>query len=265
MSSTSMASRPAFEDDGDSDAELAAAITGSVVEGIGGFFWARGANMSGGTSHVVSVGGDIGLLWGLGYAELLDGDDDLFDIRTNRSLSIAGLAGSGLGMAFGSLTASRRPHTWGDIEVVRMSNFVGAATGLAIADLVSEEDNPLLIGSLAGSAAGLVLGDRFVRGVNLSAAQSILVDMGTLAGAALGMGIAYLATSDGSDESEAYTSAAALGAIGGGGATLVAVRRAAVKGDSRRGNLQIEFSPFALVAPPRSTQNPTAIQVRWSF
>ena len=253
-----------YEDEGNSDDELAAAITGSVLEGVGGFFWARGANMSGAKSHVVSVGGDIGLLWGLGYAELFDGDDDLFDFQTNRPLCISGLAGSGLGMALGSFTASRRPHTWGDVEVVRMSNFVGAATGIAIADLMSDEDDPILIGSLAGSAAGLVLGDRFVRGVDLSAAQSILVDTGTLAGAALGMGIAYL-VSDSSDESEGYTSAAALGAIGGGGATLLAMRRAAVKGDSRGGNLQIEFSPFALVAPPRSTQNPTAIQVRWTF
>ena len=252
------------EDEGDSDAAIAAAITGSVLEGIGGFFWARGANMSGGTAHTVSVGGDIGLLWGLGYAELFDGDDDLFDIETNRPLCIAGLAGSGLGMALGSFKASRRSHTWGDVEVVRMSNFVGAAAGLAVADLASDEDNPILIGSLAGSAAGLVLGDRLVRDVDLSAGQSVLVDTGAIAGAALGLGIAYL-LSNNSDESEGYTSAAALGAIGGGGATLLAVRRSAAKDDSRRGNLHLEFSPFALLAPPRTSQNPPALQVHWTF
>lgn len=253
------------EDQGDSDAATAAAITGSVLEGVGDFFWARGANLSGSTAHVIGVGGDIGLLWGLGYAELFDGEEDFWDIETNRPLCIAGLAGSGLGMAFGSFAASHRRYTWGDVEVVRMSNFIGAATGLAIADLVSDEDNPLLIGSLAGSAAGLALGDRFVRGVDLSAAQSILVDTGTIAGAALGLGIAYLVSSDGSDESEGYTSAAALGAIGGGGATFLAVRRAAARGDSRSGNLQVEFSPVALLAPHRSHQPPAAVQVRWTF
>lgn len=254
-----------IEDEGDSDEAIAAAITGSVVEGIGGFFWARGSNLAGSTAHTIGVGGDIGLLWGLGYAELFDGEDDFWDIGTNRPLCITGLAGSGLGMAFGSFSASHRRYTWGDVEVVRMSNYIGAATGLAIADLMSDKDNPLLFGSLSGSAAGLALGDRFVRDVDLSATQSILVDTGTIAGAALGLGIAYLVTSSGNDDSEAYTSAAALGAIGGGGATFLAVRRAALRGDSRSGNLQLEFSPFALLAPHRSSQNPPAVQVRWTF
>lgn len=254
-----------IEDTGDSDAAIAAAITGSAVEGIAGFFWARGSNLPGSTAHVISVGGDIGLLWGLGYAELFDGDGDFWDIETNRQLCIAGLAGAGLGMAFGSFSSSHRRYTWGDVEVVRMSNYVGAAAGLAMGDMVSDEDNPLLIGSLAGSIAGLALGDRLVRDVDLSAAQSILVDTGTLAGAALGLGIAYLVTSSNNDASEAYTSAAALGAIGGGGATFLAVRRAAARGDSRSGNLQLEITPLALLGPRRASHNPPAAQVRWTF
>lgn len=254
-----------IEDDGDSEAATAAAITGSVLEGIGGFFWARGANLPGSTAHAIGVGGDIGLLWGLGYAELFDGDDDFWDIETNRPLCIAGLAGSGAGMALGSFSASHRNYTWGDVEVVRMSNFIGAATGLAIGDLVSEEDNPLLIGSLVESAAGLALGDRLVRDVDLSATQSILVDTGAIAGAALGLGLAYLLTSDRNDESEGYTSAAALGAIGGGGATFLAVRRAAGRADARSGSLELEFSPFALLARQRAPHNAPAMQLHWTF
>jgi len=235
------------EDEGDSDNAIAAAIAGSVVEGIGGYLWARGSNLSGSTAHVISVGGDIGLLWGLGYVELLDGDDDFFDIATNRPLCIAGLVGSGLGVAFGRLTASRRPHTWGDVEVVRMTSFVGAITGLAIADLASnDKENALLSSALAGSAGGLVLGNRLVRNVDLSAEQAILVDTGTLAGAALGLGIAYLATSNGDDESAVYTTAAALGAIGGGAATFLAVRRSAASSGTQSSSLQLDLAPNAL-------------------
>jgi hypothetical protein len=236
-------------DEGDTDEALAAALAGSVVEGIAGFAWARAANLSGSTAHAIGTGGDLGMLWGIGFTELLDGPDEFLDLQTKRSLDVGGLLGSALGIAAGRMMANRRSHTWGDIEVIRMSSFAGAATGLAIADLGSDDDIPRLGIALAGSAAGLALGDRWVRDLDLTAGQSILIDAGTLAGAALGLGIAYLATSeDGDDDSAPYTSAAALGALGGGAATFLAVRKSTVD----MGSLQFDLSPFAA-------------QLRWEF
>jgi hypothetical protein len=203
-------------DASDSDKRLAAALVGSVVEGVGGYFWARQTRMTTGKAHTIGATGDFGFLWAGGIAEIADNDDTALDQAEDRGLYAAALAGSAAGFAAGSWIADHRDYTWGDVEVVRVAGLTGATVGAAAADLAGTEDEDWWIASgIAGSAAGLWLGDRLVRETDYPAGLALLVDVGSLAGAALGLGIAYLATSDSNSDSDVYAPAAALGALGG--------------------------------------------------
>lgn len=232
-----------------SDGRLASGLAGSAVAGAGGYFWARARGMSPGGAHAIGTGGDFGLAFGLGIAELLDGDRTLLDGDEGGLQYAAGLAGAAGGMFGGRWIERRRPTTWGDVEVTRMAGLVGAAAGLAVCDATgSENDDALLASGLAGAAGGLVIGHHLVTSTQYTPGEALLVDTGAVAGALLGLGLAYLIGSDTGSSSDAYTASAALGAAGGFALTWATTRGEASRHAAVGSGWSVAIEPLALLA-----------------
>lgn len=186
--------------------EIASALLASFAEGVGGYLWAHNEKMTAGTASAIALGGDAGLLWGLGTAFLV-GTDDIGERSTagiTLPFTVAGIAG-------GRWLAGRRDYTWGDVDVMYTAGVLGAYSGIAAMDLSNVDDEePFVAAAMLGSAAGLYVADRLVRDTDFSVGQSILNRLGTLAGGLAGASIGVLAE----DETIALAGSA-LGAAGG--------------------------------------------------
>jgi hypothetical protein len=249
----------------ESDGRLFGGLAGSVLEGVGGYFWARGSRMDTGSAHAIGSSADFGLAYAMALAEVLDGDDTVLDGDEGGLQSAAGLAGAAGGVLGGRWLAAHRQYTWGDVEVARMAGLVGAAAGLAIADLSGTEDEDAWLGAgVLASAGGVVAGDRLVARTQYAPGEALLVDVGAVAGAALGLGLAYLLTDDNADvdsDSDPYTAAAALGAAGGFAITWATTRREAARHAAAGSDWQIDVQPLALLVSLRRTRGAAA---RWA-
>ena len=88
-----------FVDTEDTDrGVLASAVAASVAEGVGGYLWARGADLSAGSATTIATLGDYGLLEGLGFASV----SEYYDRDRNRAAAASMLMGSAAGLAAGS-------------------------------------------------------------------------------------------------------------------------------------------------------------------
>jgi len=190
-------------------AQVTAAMLASAGEGVAGYLWARSEGMTAGTANAIAVGGDFGLLGGLGLAYLAGADD--FDGRLPGAL---GLPATAAGIYGAHRIAGRRDYTWGDADVLYTAGAVGALAGGAAADLLTLEEKPLVAGAMLGAAVGLYLGDRFVRDTDFSVGQATLNRLGTLAGGLVGLGVGGLISLETEDHTPAVTGAA-VGALAG--------------------------------------------------
>jgi hypothetical protein len=226
-------------------------IATSLAESLAGYAWARRADLSAGDVHVIGNFGDFGTA-AAGYSMLMLQPD-------NESVVYGSLlAGAAAGLAMGPGRARSLPYTWGDAEVQRGLALLGAGNGAAVFDWIAgddaSDDELRLLGGLllGGSAAGLVLADRALRGRDFTAGQGILVDLGTVAGGLIGLGVAALVGPEEGDET-LYFTLAALGADLGflatyGGLSPSAERQAreATRGGSLD-DLDLELNPGALL------------------
>lgn len=194
---------------------VATALVASLGEGIGALAWAKAARATAGDAHLVGVASDFGAVAAVALG-VLAGSDDL-DASAYWGFSLAGAAaGAGGGVAL----RSRRDYSWGDVEVFRAAGLLGAYTGIAAADIVSSNEERLLAGlALAGGTAGLILGDRLVRDRDIGAGQGLLVDLGTIAGGLLGLGVAVLVSDESSSSETIFLALSTLGAWSGFAAT----------------------------------------------
>lgn len=234
-------------DRGDAQYVLGPAIVFSLLEGGGGYLWADRAGIDGGTAGTIATGGDFGLGYGLGIGDLTG----LAEGSDHRSgFASLGLAGSAAGIVAGRWLASRRDYSYGDAAVMRAAGLVVAYGALA-AVLATESNNgdgdsrPQTAAIMAASLGGLVLGDRLVKQTEFSYGQSILVNLGTVAGGLFGLGIALLATSGSDGDTEILSSAigAAAGYAGSYAMLASEARHNALRRDTGRSSLQIQWSP----------------------
>jgi hypothetical protein len=226
--------------DTDERGAIATAMLTSVAESFAGYHWARSSAMAPGTAHTIGNGGDLGMAWGGLVADLVD--------TNTRGGSALALVGAGAGLYAGQRLAAKRDYSWGDAEVMRTSALVGVLDAVAVASLFDTDDSATYsAAALIGSAAGAYLGDRLVRDTDFRVGESLLLDFGTFAGAALGLGGAYLASSDDSDE-RLYLMAAGAGASIGFGAMYAFLAPDARRGQAERSAWQIQVMPQALLA-----------------
>lgn len=254
------------------DALAGGAVLGSMIEAAGGFVYAWKTKSSPGTARVIALGSDTGTLYGMGFAELFDGSNENFwDLEKKTAVDVGGLVGTGVGLVAGALAADHWSATWGDGEIVRMGGWVGASWGIASANL---DDKDSMLGlAMLGNTIGLVASRRLVSGRDFTPGQAVLVDTGTLAGAALGIGITYLST-EGAERP--YWIAAAAGATAGFALTLHGTGQRAARHPSDFGSLQVDLDPAGLVRwaaakdaprPRRAVDDVVTpfISARWTF
>ena len=172
-----------FAGDGSNgDAALASSVAGSLIEGVGGYLWARGANLRAGSTTAIGALGDFGLLEGVGLAHLADYFDGNHDAQAAGTI----LAGSALGLAGGAMLAGHRDYSYGDARIMRDGMLLGSCLSLMVVDWFNPSDNTYRTGAMLGGVVGLVGGDRLVRDTEFTAGQSWLVTLGLVAGGAVG-------------------------------------------------------------------------------
>jgi hypothetical protein len=220
-------------------------MLGSLSEAMTFFSLADRSNMSAGTAEVIGIGGDFGIGWGLGAAHLAD----FFDQDRERSIAGSLLLGSAAGLVGGKMLANRQPYTRGDAYVLRGVGILGAYIPLAVVDMAEPDDGKAYTAaSMLGSVIGLGLGHRLVRGKDFTTGQGTLINLSELAGGLVGLGVAYLVSSDADDDNSAlYLTSSALGATGG---FLLLYRSFARRAEAyeKSSSWNIQFAPEGLLA-----------------
>lgn len=184
----------------------------SIAEFIGGFIIANRLNLTTGSSEVIGTTGDFGLLMGYGTAHLLS----FFDNENFRGIAACVLFGSGAGYIIGKLMSDHQPYTRGDAYIYKSAGFLGAYIPLAIVDAFEPEEGKVYtVSSMIGGTIGAIMGDYLVRKKDFTAAQGRLVLLSEIAGGLLGLGTAYLISSEDRDNSTLYLASTAIGASAG--------------------------------------------------
>lgn len=201
---------------------VAAMLTLSVLEGYAGYMWARGNGLSAGTTATIATGGDFGFLWGYNIAALAGSDR----VEWSPARSRAMLAGSWTGLAMGHVLGSHRQYSYGDALVMRNAGYLGILVSTTIADLTQRPHHrdPRVYSAalLSGSLLGLWYGDRQVHDYNFEPSDGVALQLGTGAGAIMGLGVSALSNNH---SSRGFWIAATAGALVGYHVTYGAITR----------------------------------------
>ena len=198
-----------FDEGPDERAQAATALLASAGEGVAGYLWARGEDMSAGRANAIGAGGDFGLAGGLGLAYLAGTDD----IGTRTTAAVA-LPAAAAGIYAANRLAAGRDVTWGDADVVYTAGALGILAGVAAGDLLGMEERPLAAAGMLGGAAGLYLGAGHVRGADFTVGQASLNRLGAIAGGLAGLGVGSRVSVEEEDPTAALTGAALGAALG---------------------------------------------------
>jgi len=235
-----------FVDNKDTDnGNLGSAVAASMVEGVGGYLWAKQAGLSAGSATTIATLGDYGLLEGLGFARL----SEYHDQDRHRAAAASMLLGSAAGLAAGSALAAHRDYSYGDAAVMRNAGFLGVFASQMITDWFDPRDDKAFVtAAMIGGTAGLAAGDRLVRGTRFTAGQSVIVTLGMVAGAAVGLGVAFVSSGDQGDNGTFLLSSSMVGSAIGFAATYRSLLSAAGGPRTERSSWRIEISPLGLTA-----------------
>jgi hypothetical protein len=206
------------------ESPVGAGVIASLVEGTAGYLWAQRQRLSPGRAHLIGVGGDLGLLWGVESAAWLGlGADDEGPDRGGKYTAVLG--GAALGIAGGAILGRQRDPTYGDAEVLRAASVVGGGVAGAFWDAASDKRAQIAGAMLAGGIAGAAAGDFLTRREEFTPGQAVLIDLSTVTGATLALGVTYLASSTKTDKHEPFFVAGALGGTAGFAAGYAAFAR----------------------------------------
>ena len=231
-------------------------------EAAGWLTWSILTNASAGTVHASAVASDIGLLAGLGIGGLIDGTS----LDPNQLHAGFALGGAIAGAVGGAFYARMKGWYWGDSEFMWASFLLGGYAMVPVIGWTNVTDNRAfagleLVGALGGATAGyFLLGDR-----HLDVGQSVLIDLGTVAGGLLGLGAIAL-TAGFTDWKPAVTVSAAA-AIGAYALTyLTLVPRTPGASTYKDVSVHLQLNPTALVMPKAETaERPPLLSLAGSF
>lgn len=229
----------------------------SIAESIAGFEWASRSGMTEGRAATINNLGDIGTLYGLGFADLADAN--------GQASSAAALAGAGVGLATGAAYARGRDYTYGDASVMRTAGWVGGYLGLAFAGAAAPDDwtKSHTVAAMVGSAAGLVVGHNLVERTDFSFGQGVIVDLSTVSGWLLGLGTAYVASSSGGLDESGFWISTGLGTLAGYAVGYGASAKSARRAAADRTSWHLDVTPLP---PARRGQPPgMSVAVRTTF
>jgi len=236
---------------------VAGAFALSIAESIAGFEWASRSGMTEGSAATINNLGDIGTLYGLGFADLADAN--------GQASSAAALAGAGVGLATGAVYARGRDYTYGDASVMRSAGWVGGYLGAAIAGAAAPDEwsKSHTVATMVGSAAGLVVGHKLVERTDFSFGQGVIVDLSTVSGWLLGLGTAYVVSSSGGLDESGFWISTGLGTLAGYAVGYGASAKSARRAAADRTSWHLDVTPLP---PARRGQPPgMSVAVRTTF
>ena len=241
----------------------------SVLEGCVGFLWADNAKMTHGKTVSLGVYGDFGMGIGLAathFSGLYELNDDVI---TARSIASGILGGTVLGMSTGLLLNKNTNYTKGDALALRTSGLIGASIPTTLLFMAKEsaeiEGKHYSLAASLGAAAGLAFGHALAKKNELTTTQGVMIQLGSLAGGAVGMGVSYLGT----DNSRAIVAGGTIGALLSYG--LLTTSFANRKSPEKEQGISFNFSlnPNALLAFSKQTnissKTPTFFNANLTF
>ena len=176
------------DEDGE-DAWAASALLGGILGSLAGFQLGRGytdsearASTFGSTTLAATTAGMLGALGAF------EGDDGS-DRTAVGAIVVAGLLGYPVGVRYPRRASYR--VTAGDVLVLLPAGLVGA--GLAATPVANSDDRAVGALITAGYLTGVLGGDRLlVRRYDFTESEARLTQLGTLAGALMGLGVAVM-------------------------------------------------------------------------
>lgn len=225
--------------DGESDERvvlglgLATSVAGSVL----GYQAVDPASHDRGDVALWSTGGDFALAYGFGTAMALglyDAERECFEDvcvdRETEATAAGHLTTAALGLAglYGARKWSEvRDYTVGDARALLSFGLLGGQVALpaawALFQDVDDGERALAASVVAGSAAGLWLGDGVLERRSLSSGEGLLVQAGHAAGGLLAAGLTYLLDDDGDEDELLYMTTTAAGSVAGSLLTFRAI------------------------------------------
>lgn len=237
----------------------------SMAEYVAGMYIADKMQISEERMRAVTLYSFMGYIAGLEMFFLVAGDgtgDGLSNVsRTTgvRILSGTMLAGSIGGMFGGYYLSGKAHYTSGDTVIVGTIMPLITGLPLALASLGDDVDARIFSGiALAGTIGGTLTGHYLAKSMDFKSWQAVMVNLGTIGGALIGFGLAYLiADEEIFRNTGKYTVPIAVGAAAGF-ASLVAVFAKDAKKQkiehetSLLSGLKINLNPYAFTMLDRN-------------
>lgn len=229
---------------GDTDVRLGfgLSILGGVTETVAGYMVATNTNMSEGRAGAINTSTFYSMLAGGMLAGAIMGQDGNSN-TTVRLIGGLGLAGAVGGVFLGDYLSTQQRYTSGDAGVLAVSAALGATLPLATLVAIQPESiNVRLVSGLmiAGTALGMVAGDRLVVGKDFLSSQATVTTLATVGGALVGYGIGLAMQNQ-----QVSVASAWIGAAGG-----FAISYASYADDAEayhlHGDLRLQLNPASL-------------------
>jgi hypothetical protein len=252
-------------DDSD-EARALAALGTSVVETVIAYNSVGAADATEGEVAFWGAVGDFGIPYGFalayvsGVSERTECDVDVCFVEDFGSTGgwVTTLGVSLAAPILAHLSGEGASYTIGDARALRSFGLLGAQVMMPLAwvafdagDSGDDPDKEVIAALVAGSAAGLWIGNRVLGGRSLSGGEGALVLAGHVAGGLGALGVTYLLDGGdaGFDDNELlYYTTSALGSVAGSLLTLNAVSSGAPRVGAV-GALAMEVNPSAALLP----------------
>jgi hypothetical protein len=179
------------------DVALGGLVVGSIALGEIGFQMQKKQSLTHGHIETLRHYGIVGP-W-LGVATVLAAGSENANVA---GFSI--LAGGAAGLAIGNQAYKKYPYTRGDMDAITSLSLISTGIGFTAAiDAFENGSEALILIPAAGTVIGTLLGQKAVRGVELTRKQGSTINLAAGGGALVGLGLAVMI--------EAETAALALG------------------------------------------------------
>ena len=274
-----------FESSDDADRRsrtIALSMIGtSIAETVVAYQLAQRPGLAEGQVAFYGAGGDFGIPFGLGLAYLagLFGEDEESCSQFGEFCTTDDFTGTPAGygtalaisLASPFIAAATRQgdhYTTGDARALRSFGVLGAHLALVPAWAAFEEpgeenEKPIVAAMLAGSAAGLWIGNEVLRDRSLAGGDGLLVMAGHLAGGLGALGVTYLLDGGSRADDLVYIGTSALGSAAGALLTLQAVSGGARNpSGSAQAGLDIEVNPITGLLPVLARGNVNGAPMR---
>lgn len=250
-----------YEEQAKEERVVAFSVIGtSVAETVLAYQLVQGGRFTEGQTAFYGAAGDVGIPVGLGLAYVAglfnqNVESCQFDFCT---VDEYGGTPQGYGTALAislaspwlaSLTGQADDYTVGDARALRSFALLGAQTALVPAWALwqnsdTENDRATVAAVLAGTGAGLWIGNEVLKSRSLSGGDGLLVMAGHLAGGLGALGITYLLDSGSRNDDVLYIGTSAAGSLAGALLTLRAVSNGRPAARSERAGVNVEVTPI---------------------